>query len=258
MSAYGMTCWHVCVTEDSPLGRRCRQSPHWLRPTGSLGGPCGERSPHLRQPAGWSRNRVWAELYEQQPTKGEAMGLTSWAYGLAEGLLAESLPKRWAHSQQVYREALALAPILGDDADLLAAAAIVHDVGYADAAVSTGQHMIDGGRYLQQIDADPRICTLVALHTSSPWEAAELGLSEALHDFVSVSDHLVDAITYCDLSSSPNGRPVQPEDRLQEVLDRYGPGHVVFRAVSAARPELLRMVQRVREKVSVASTARTV
>ncbi|MFD8396665.1 HD domain-containing protein [Streptomyces sp. NPDC059680] len=184
------------------------------------------------------------------------MSLSSWAYDLTEGLLANDLPTRWAHSQQVYRQALNLAPILGHDADLLAAAAIAHDVGYADAAVNTGQHMIDGGRYLQAIGADPRLCAVVALHTSSPWEAAELGLSEALNEFAPVSGHLVDAITYCDLSSSPDGRPVEPEDRLEEVLERYGPGHVVFRAVSAARPELLRMVQRIRDSIAVASTAR--
>jgi hypothetical protein len=185
------------------------------------------------------------------------MSLTSWAYDVAEGLLADSLPKRWTHSQQVYKQALGLGPILGADAELLAAAAIVHDVGYADAVANTGQHMIDGGRYLQGIGADPRLCTLVALHTSSPWEAAELGLSEALSEFAPVSGHLVDAITYCDLSSSPDGHPVNPEARLKEVLNRYGPGHVVFRAVSAARPELLQMVQRVRNRIAAATTART-
>ncbi|MEU6448177.1 HD domain-containing protein [Streptomyces sp. NPDC046979] len=184
------------------------------------------------------------------------MSLTPWAYDLAQGLLANSLPKRWAHSRQVYEQARSLRPILGDDYDLLTAAAIVHDVGYAETAKHTGQHMIDGGRYLQSIGADPRICALVALHTSSPWEAAELGLSEALKDFVPVAQPLVDAITYCDLSSSPDGNPVDPSDRLEEVLERYGPEHVVFRAVSAARPELLMMVQRVRIQIEAAAEAR--
>jgi hypothetical protein len=184
------------------------------------------------------------------------VSLTSWAYDIAEELLADSLPKRWAHSQQVYRQAQNLGPILGDDYDLLMAAAIAHDVGYAEAARSTGQHMIDGGRYLQGIGADPRLCTLVALHTSSPWEATELGLSKALDDFTPVPQHLVDAITYCDLSSSPDGHPVEPAERLEEVLNRYGPDHVVFRAVSAARPDLLRMVQRVRTRIATASDAK--
>ncbi|WP_329570310.1 HD domain-containing protein [Streptomyces sp. NBC_01361] len=54
----------------------------------------------------------------------------------------------WAHSQWVYSQAQNLAPTLGEDAELLAAAAIAHDIGYARAAVDTGQHMTDGGQYL--------------------------------------------------------------------------------------------------------------
>ncbi|EFL17626.1 HD domain-containing protein [Streptomyces sp. C] len=177
------------------------------------------------------------------------MKLTKWAHELAESLLAESLPQRWAHSRQVYAQALSLAPALGEDAELLAAAAIAHDVGYAQAAVDTGQHMIDGARYLRDVvGADPRLCSLVAFHTSSPWEAFELGLSDALAEFGPAESDLVDAITFCDLTSSPTGALVDPEERLAEVLHRYGPEHVVYRAVSAARPELLARVARVRQR----------
>ncbi|MER5813337.1 HD domain-containing protein [Streptomyces sp. NPDC002033] len=177
------------------------------------------------------------------------MQLAKWAHDLAESLLAESLPARWAHSQRVYSQALTLAPALGEDAELLAAAAIAHDVGYAQTAVDTGQHMIDGARYLRDVvGADPRLCSIVAFHTSSPWEASELGLSEMLAEFGPAEPALVDAITYCDLTSSPVGALVDPAERLTEVLDRYGPEHVVFRAVSAARPELLARVTRVRQR----------
>ncbi|MGW1517555.1 HD domain-containing protein [Streptomyces sp. NPDC002287] len=177
------------------------------------------------------------------------MQLAKWAHDLAESLLADALPKRWAHSQRVYSQALALAPAMGKDSELLAAAAIAHDVGYASAAVDTGQHMIDGARYLRDVvGADPRLCSVVAFHTSSPWEASELGLDAALAEFGPAEPHLVDAITYCDLTSSPVGGLVDPADRLAEVLDRYGPDHVVFRAVSAARPELLARVARVRQR----------
>ncbi|MFF1371283.1 hypothetical protein [Streptomyces virginiae] len=55
------------------------------------------------------------------------MQLAKWAHDLAESLLATDLPRRWAHSQRVYAQALA--PALGADAELLAAAAIAHDVG---------------------------------------------------------------------------------------------------------------------------------
>ncbi|MEU7061638.1 HD domain-containing protein [Streptomyces sp. NPDC046197] len=181
------------------------------------------------------------------------MQLAKWAHDLAESLLADSLPKRWAHSQGVYSQALTLAPTLGEDAELLAAAGIAHDVGYAQAAVDTGQHMIDGARYLRDVvGADPRLCSIVAFHTSSSWEASELGLDDALNEFGPAEPELVDAITYCDLTSSPVGDLVDPAERLSEVLERYGPEHVVFRAVSAARPELLARVARVRQRLAKA------
>lgn len=85
------------------------------------------------------------------------MQLVKWAHDLAESLLADSLP-RWAHSQRVYSQALTLAPALGEDAERLAAAAIVHDVGYARAAVDTGHHMIDGARYLRDVMGVTRGC----------------------------------------------------------------------------------------------------
>lgn len=53
-----------------------------------------------------------------------------WARDLARKHLETPLPRRWAHTQGVARQARTLAPILGDQADLLEAAAWLHDVGY--------------------------------------------------------------------------------------------------------------------------------
>ncbi len=47
------------------------------------------------------------------------MGLTEWAYKLSESLLADPLPRRWAHSLGVAKRARSLSPILRDDAELL-------------------------------------------------------------------------------------------------------------------------------------------
>jgi len=77
------------------------------------------------------------------------MDLTSWADELARSLLAEPLPRRWAHSQGVAAKARTLAPILGDDAELLQAAAMLHDIGYAPPIAVTGFHPLDGARYLR-------------------------------------------------------------------------------------------------------------
>ncbi|WP_031074387.1 HD domain-containing protein [Streptomyces sp. NRRL WC-3742] len=171
------------------------------------------------------------------------------AYRTAESLLA-GIPLRWAHSRQVLEQARVLAPILGTDADLVAVAAVLHDVGYAASVVDTGQHMIDGARYLSRVGLDPMVCSLVAYHSSSEWEAAELGLTAELAEFRRPQAELLEAITYCDLTSSPNGTVVDPVSRLDEVLRRYGTEHVVHRAVSAARPALLTMADHVAKRLA--------
>jgi HD superfamily phosphodiesterase len=82
---------------------------------------------------------------------------------LAQTLLQDSLPRRWAHVQGVAAQAHSLAPVLGNDADLLEAAAWLHDIGYAPGLVATGFHPLDGARYLRDVQrADTMLCRLVA------------------------------------------------------------------------------------------------
>ena len=69
----------------------------------------------------------------QLSSLGRMNTLASWGEQLARGLLQEPLPRRWAHVQGVAARARGLAPILGVDADLLEAAAWLHDIGYAPA-----------------------------------------------------------------------------------------------------------------------------
>ena len=57
--------------------------------------------------------------------------IAAWAEGLARTLLADSLPRRWAHVQGVAARARTLMSSLGSDAGLLEAAAWLHDIGYA-------------------------------------------------------------------------------------------------------------------------------
>ena len=71
---------------------------------------------------------------------GRMNTLASWAQQLARALLQEPLPRRWAHVQGVAARARGLAPVLGADADLLEAAAWLHDIGYAPGLTVTGLH----------------------------------------------------------------------------------------------------------------------
>jgi HD superfamily phosphodiesterase len=106
--------------------------------------------------------------------------LASWAEDLAQALLQEPLPRRWAHVQGVAERARSLAPVLGADADLLQAAWL-HDIGYAPALSLTGPHALDGARYLRDAqDADAMLCRLVAHHSYAIVEAEERGLADVL------------------------------------------------------------------------------
>jgi putative nucleotidyltransferase with HDIG domain len=80
---------------------------------------------------------------------GRMNALVSWAIHLSQALLQESLPRRWAHVQGVAARARSLAPVLGADAELLEAAAWLHDIGYAPGLTVTGLHALDGARYLR-------------------------------------------------------------------------------------------------------------
>ena len=60
--------------------------------------------------------------------------------------LKNPLPRRWAHTPGVAAQVRSLGPILGRDADLVEAAAWVHDIGYSPELIATGFHPLDGAR----------------------------------------------------------------------------------------------------------------
>src|SRR5271165_3769495 len=115
-------------------------------------------------------------------TLGRMNTLASWAEPLAQALLQEPFPRRWAHVQGVAAQARGLAPVLGTDADLLEAAAWLHDIGYAPSLATTGLHQLDGARYLRDTQhADAMLCRLVAHHSCAIIEADERGLADVLN-----------------------------------------------------------------------------
>src|SRR6266568_4823565 len=154
--------------------------------------------------------------------------LTSWAEHLARALLQELLPRRWAHVQGVAARARSLAPVLGPDADLLEAAAWLHDIGYSPSLVVTGLHSLDGARYLR----DAHHADALAL------------------EFEPAPDALARALTYCDMTTSPDGEPVPVKSRLAEIHHRYGPGHLVSRSIQRATPMILYAVEQTQDKAA--------
>ncbi|MFE4912464.1 HD domain-containing protein [Streptomyces sp. NPDC056652] len=182
--------------------------------------------------------------------------MTEWAYPLAESLLSEALPRRWAHSLGVAERARTIAPILGADADLMEATAVLHDIGYAPDVAKTGFHPLDGARYLREAaHADERVVCLVAHHSCSWMEAEARGLRGELEtEFPRQAAHLNDALCYCDMNTTPDGTPTNPVDRVNEIAGRYGTDSLIGTFIRRAEPEILASTSRVLERL--ASTVR--
>jgi hypothetical protein len=158
----------------------------------------------------------------------------SWARSLAERYMPD-LGRRWAHTQAVARCAERL-PFTGADHDLLIAAAYLHDLGYAPELAETGFHPLDGARHLRSLGEED-LALLVAHHTNARYEAQLRGFEDYEAEFPFEATILDTALTFCDLTTSPQGEPVTIEERVAEIVERYGPGHVVSRTVLAGLPD---------------------
>lgn len=187
-----------------------------------------------------------------RPPYRQPMTYAGWAEATARNLLEEPLPRRWAHTRGVAATARTLAGILGDDADLLIAAAWLHDIGYSPVLAVTGFHPLDGARYLRDTEhADELLCRLVAHHSCAIDGASEAGLAdELLSESTPPPEHLADALTYCDMTTGPDGQTMTVGDRIAEILTRYGPGHLVSRTITTSAPHLTAAVSRVAHLLS--------
>ena len=176
-----------------------------------------------------------------------------WAEELARKLLEVPLPRRWAHVQGVAARARTLAPILDHDAELLEAAAWLHDIGYSPNVTYIGFHPLDGARYLRDDQlADQMLCRLVAHHSCAVIEADQRGLAAQLsHEFPHPYSALADALTYCDMTTGPDGQPVTIEQRLADIRARYGSAHLVTESIRQGTPKLLKAVRAVQGLATV-------
>jgi HD superfamily phosphodiesterase len=110
---------------------------------------------------------------------GRAMTLEQWAKAQAERLIAP-LGDRWTHVQAVADKARRVGAVLPvEDDDLLVAAALLHDVGYAPSLNRLGFHAVDGARFLRA-QGQERPARSVAHHSGACFEAEERDLVEEL------------------------------------------------------------------------------
>jgi hypothetical protein len=177
-----------------------------------------------------------------------AMILESWAMAQAERLIAP-LGDRWSHVQAVGEKARVVAGVLSaEDADLLVAAALIHDVGYAPSLNRLGFHAVDGAQFLRA-QGQERLARLVAHHSGARFEAEERDLVEELTAFPVEDGPVMDALTFADMTTGPAGQAMTLDERIEEVQRRYLSDDPVHRAIARARPLLQAAVDRTRQRL---------
>jgi hypothetical protein len=171
-------------------------------------------------------------------SSGGADSELRWAEQTSRRLL-EPLGTRWWHTVGVADRARAIGEALErEDAELLVAAAYLHDVGYAPELGKTGFHPLDGARFVREA-GHKRLAGLVAYHSGAGTEAEERGLAVEFSEFEDEQSIVSRALTYCDLTTNADGRPVEAEYRLAEIRDRYGSTSPEARALDRSGSALL-------------------
>lgn len=150
-----------------------------------------------------------------------------------------NMPQRWAH----LRASSEMAERLADSSELVTQSVVlavtVHDIGYGDSMRLLGFHPIDGANHLQELGVSRAIVGLVAHHTGSSFEAEERGLGYELGLLPKPDPFELDVVTMIDLATGPDGTPVLDTRRLVEIIERYGDGDPVTRAIRRSEPTLL-------------------
>jgi hypothetical protein len=176
-----------------------------------------------------------------------------WAADLAEFLL-EEVDDRWSHVRGVARRAMEISGVVPvGDRRYLIAAAYLHDIGYSPALRRVGLHQLDGAAYLRRLGQE-RLARLVAHHSEARFEVEVRGGAHLLAEYEPDDQELQDALTYCDVTTSPMGMPTTVGDRLAEIEARYGrspeaAARQVLTALERSYPYLEEAVERTERRV---------
>jgi len=160
------------------------------------------------------------------------------------------LGDRWLHTIGVARRAAELAEPLGLEADVLVAAAWLHDIGYARVAVVTGFHPLDGARYIAGELWPARIAGLVAHHSGARFVATARGLGPELAAYRDEGGPMSDALTYADQTVGVTGHRVAVSERRAEMLRRHGPESWNAKVDHIRGPHLRAIVARVERRLA--------
>ena len=163
--------------------------------------------------------------------------------------LLSPLGNRWLHVQGVVQRAYSIKTLFEEEEDqrYLIAAAYLHDIGYAPSLNKTGFHPLDGANYAIQSFRDVRLASLIAHHSEAAIEARLRGYAHALDAFPREYSAVADALTFCDMTTSPEGKHISFEERIAEILCRYKEQDIVSQSVRQATPTLSRDIERTKQ-----------
>lgn len=153
--------------------------------------------------------------------RGPALPTVSQAQELARDLLGEQGTKL-AHVRTAGAVAGRLAILFSaEDAQLLAVAATLHDIGYSPRIAGTGFHPLDGALFLISEGYPERLARLVAHHSLAAMTADAHGIHDLEERFPRPAGLLADALAYADMHSAPDGRIIPVEHRLADIGSRH-------------------------------------
>ena len=188
----------------------------------------------------------------------DEVSLRTWAWLTARRLLADELPRRWAHTWGVARRAQQIAPAFPtEEREVLVAAAWLHDIGYARSMAVTGLHQLDGARFLVGRAVPFRVCALVAHHAGAAAVADLVGLAGALAVFDDEQSPVRDALWYCDMTTGPDGRSMTFDERMAELRARRSAADPVVRALAVNERDRAAAVRRTEERLRHAGVVST-
>ena len=174
--------------------------------------------------------------------------LVGWSIRTAEGFV-----RLWAAGGFTYKllaGSRVIGPAFGNLEHVLIASAYLHDIGYAEELATTGFRPLDGARYIRA-EGHELVARLVAHHSGARVEARLRGFEDFEIEFPFQALGVGDALTFCDLTTSPAGERVSIDDRVDEIAERYGLGSPTGRAMLHSRDDFHRArsatLQHVRE-----------
>lgn len=152
---------------------------------------------------------------------------------------------RWRHVRQVARRSGQIYGCSEHNPEDLIAASWLHDVGYAPSVVDSGFHPLDGARYLRRLGWPEVVCGLVAHHSCADVEANRRGFGIELRaEFVDEAGSVRDALWAADATTGPSGQSFTLDERVAEVVSRYGVNHLVSECMLEIKPELANAIAR--------------